>query len=280
MTGRLLLLLLLAPVFALARTDAPSGFDRKQALSVSQAAIGRPIGDLVFHHADGAVTLAELRGKPLVISLIYSSCYHTCPVTTSYLQDVVGIAREALGESSFNVVTIGFDVANDTPSRMARFARRHGIGQPGWLFLGGDNSSIQALTTAVGFQYYASPRGFDHLVQATIVDADGIVYRQVYGETFEAPALVEPLKQLLISGRTKPAPLAEWINDVRLFCTIYDPSSGRYQFDYSVLVLIAVGGLCLSGLAVWLVQAWRQANRAQATGRAAGARANSRERLS
>ena len=280
MSRRLLLLLVLAPVFALARTDLPSGFDQKQALNISQAAIGKPIGEHVFRHAGGAVTLTELRGKPLVISFVYSSCYHTCPVTTSYLHDVVGIAREALGETSFNVVTIGFDVANDTPSRMAKFARQHRIDEPGWLFLSGDQASITALTEAVGFQYYASPRGFDHLVQATIVDADGIVYRQVYGETFEAPALVEPLKQLLISGRTKPAPLAEWINDVRLFCTIYDPSSGRYQFDYSVLVLIVVGGFCLTGLAVWLVQAWRHTSRAHATRPPVRAPGNSREHLS
>ncbi len=95
-----------------------------------------------------------------------------------------------------------------------------------------------------------------------MVDPDGRVYRQVYGETFETPALVEPLRQLLIGARTQPGILAEWVNDVRLFCTIYDPSSGRYAFDYSVLVVIVVGIACLGGLAVWLVQAWRESSRA------------------
>ncbi len=279
MVKRLWLALLAVPVFGLAHGEGATDFDRQQALTVSQAAIGKPIGDLAFRDSSGTVTLAELRGKPLIISFVYSSCFHTCPVTTSYLHEVVDIAREALGETSFNVTTIGFDVANDTPSRMAKFARQHRIDEPGWWFLSGDQSSIGSLTEAVGFQYYPSPRGFDHLVQATIVDADGEVYRQVYGETFEAPALVEPLKQLLITGRTQPAPLAEWINDIRLFCTVYDPSSGRYQFDYSVLVLIVVGLLCLTGLAAWLVQAWRETSRAQASQAVTAPPGKSRERL-
>lgn len=262
----------------LARGEAwAQEFDRQQALTVSQAAIGKLLGDHAFRDTQGVVKLSDLRGKPLVLSFVYSSCYHTCPVTTSYLRKVVRIAREALGETSFNVATIGFDVPNDSPARMADFARQHGIDEPGWVFLSGDSASIEALTRVTGFQYFPSPRGFDHLVQATVVDADGRVYRQVYGETFEAPALVEPLKQLLIDGRSQPSALAEWANDVRLFCTVYDASSGRYQFDYSVVVLIIVGTLCLGGIGVWLVQAWRETSRTRAPERPLPPAGNSRE---
>lgn len=271
MYGRVLLLFLLgtAPLTPVRGDAADPAFDRQQALATSQAAIGRTVDGVVLQGTRGPVPLADLRGKPLVLSLVYSSCFHTCPVTTSYLHEVVRIAREALGEGSFNVATVGFDVPTDSPARMAGFARQHRIDEPGWFFLGGDTPAIDALTRAVGFQYFASPRGFDHLVQATVLDAEGRVYRQVYGESFEAPALVEPLKELLIGARTQPDALAEWVNDVRLFCTVYDPSTGRYAFDYSVLVAAIVGVLCLGGLAAWLVQAWREATQSAAARRPA-----------
>ncbi len=35
------------------------------------------------------------------------------------------------------------------------------------------------------------------MTQVTIVDADGVIYRQVYGENFDLPMLVQPLKELL-----------------------------------------------------------------------------------
>ena len=35
------------------------------------------------------------------------------------------------------------------------------------------------------------------------------------------------------------------MNTVKLFCTIYDPTSGRYRFDYSLIVNIVAGSLAL-----------------------------------
>ena len=55
----------------------------------------------------------------------------------------------------------------------------------------------RALAADVGFSYVRSPRGFDHVTQTTVVDASGKVYRQIYGDAFPTPALVEPLKELI-----------------------------------------------------------------------------------
>jgi len=59
-------------------------FDEKAALATSQAAIGRMLEDVTLRDRSGkTVQLANYRGKPLVISVIYTSCYHICPTTTS-----------------------------------------------------------------------------------------------------------------------------------------------------------------------------------------------------
>ncbi|MCC7411043.1 MAG: SCO family protein [Gammaproteobacteria bacterium] len=241
---------------------AASDWDRDSALAYSQAAIGREVRDATFHDHDGrAVRLADYRGRPLVVSMIYTSCNHVCPLLTSSLARASAVAREALGTDSFAIVTVGFDTANDTPVRMRSFAASRGIDIRQWAFLSADAATVDALAADLGFIYYPAAQGFDHLAQTTLIDADGRVYRQVYGDALEPPALVEPLKELVL-GQPGSAPgLDGWLRGIRLFCTIYDPASGRYRFDYSVAAMALAGALSLGATLVVIVRAWRGSER-------------------
>jgi protein SCO1/2 len=236
-------------------------FDGEQALRVSQAAIGRTLSEQSFlNRRAEQVRISDYRGKPLLISLIYTSCYHSCSVFTRYLGEIVEVAREALGEDAFSVATIGFDAVNDSPARMAIYASGQDIEMPGWSFLSGDVETIKTLTTELGFTYAASPKGFDHMAQVSVVDANGTIYRQVYGDRFDPPALVEPLKELVFGLDASSSSIDRWVDNVRLFCTIYDPSTGRYRFDYSIFFALIIGILCLASIAIFIVRAWRQSS--------------------
>jgi len=39
-------------------------------------------------------------------------------------------------------------------------------------------------------------------------------------------------------------------------CTVYDPASGRYRFDYSLIIAFVLGLACLGAVAVFVVRAW------------------------
>jgi protein SCO1/2 len=248
-----------APAYTAVEGQSTLALDRDEALRLSQAAIGRTLTDHSFvDRTQGSVRISDYRGKPLLISLIYTSCYHSCSVFTRYLGEIVDVAREALGEDSFSVATIGFDAVNDSPGRMTIYASGQGIRTPGWSFLSGDAETMKALTSELGFTYAASPKGFDHMAQVSVIDANGRIYRQVYGDRFDPPALVEPLKELVFGLDPASSTLDRWVDNVRLFCTIYDPSTGRYRFDYSIFFAITIGILCLASIAVFIVRAWRQ----------------------
>lgn len=243
------------------RNEVTAEFDHARALEYSQAALGNSVGDYSFRNRQGnLVKLSQFHGKPLVISLIYTSCYHTCPLITKQLERVVEIARDALGEESFSVATIGFDTQADNPARMRSYAREQGIDAPHWWFLSSDATIIERLSKDLGFIFFPSPRGFDHLAQTSIIDAQGRVYRQVYGEMLNSPNFVEPLKELVWGLEADPTTLSGWLKGVRLFCTVYDPSTGRYQFDYSIFIALAVGVLSLGSIAAFIVHAWRQSS--------------------
>ena len=239
-------------------------FEHSTALKISQAAIGVQLGDYQLTGTDGkAHSFNELRGKPLVLSLVFTSCYQICPMTTRHLAKVVEKAREALGEDSFNVVTIGFDTAVDDPEAMQHFAVQQGIENANWKLFSVSADDVAALTRDLGFIYFASARGFDHIIQATIIDGQGVVYRQVYGQAFETPLLVEPLKQLVL-GRPQPADtfITSLFSKIRLFCTTYDPVRDGYYFDYSLFIGMFIGAVIIILMILWIIREIRQQKRA------------------
>lgn len=244
---------------------AAGPLDPDESLRRSQAAIGGVVGDHRFVDQQGRdLRLMALRGRPVVLSFIYSSCAFVCPTITTSLARVTDMARDTLGPDRFTVVTVGFDVRNDTPEAMRRYAAERGITAPDWFFASGDQSTVDALAAETGFSYVPLGGGFDHITQVTILDADGRVYRQVYGPEFEPPMIVDPLKRLALGMAVGDRPVADFLSRVRLICTSYDPKSGRYRFDYSLILEIAIGVSCALAALAFVVHAWRQ-NRAART---------------
>jgi protein SCO1/2 len=253
--------LLTACLLLVALTGVAQEYDKDSALAISQAAIGTQLGDYRLRDIRGqAFELAGLRGQPLVISMVYTSCHHICPMITRNLADAVDVAREALGEHAFSVVTIGFDWKVDSPERMRQFAAQQGTDAvSNWHFLAADATTIDALGKNLGFLFFPSAKGFDHLAQTTIVDSNGTIYRQIYGVDVGSRTLVEPLKELVFDTPRSAGLIEHWVSTFKLFCTVYDPNSGRYRFDYSIFMTIAVGLLCLGAIALFIVHEWRSA---------------------
>ena len=257
--------LLSLPVLAQSEKITKSAYDADNALEISQSALGRSLQDFKFYDSQGRpVSLSKYRGRPLLISMIFTSCHHVCPAITRHLATAVEAAREVLEEDSFQVITVGFDTAVDTPDAMRMFAARQNVDDPNWDFLSASAGTVSGLVENIGFVYFPSPRGFDHINQVTVVDREGIVYRQVYGAAFELPWLIEPLKELVFN---RPQPGSHLVSDlvgrIKLFCTVYDPNTGRYKFDYSLFVGIAVGAVIVLAVAIWLLLEIRRTRRSR-----------------
>ena len=245
-------------------SDRNAVFDRDTALAISQAAIGRKVGDYSFQDTEGRQrSLAEYTGKPLIVSLIYTSCYHICPTTTQHIAAVVRKARKVLGEDSFRVITVGFDSARDTVDAMREFEREQRIGESNWDFLATDATTVQKLAADLGFQYVATGAGFDHLLQTSLLDETGVVRRQIYGMDFDTPIMVDPLKRLVFGEQLKESFFERMSNKFRLFCTVYDPASDSYRFNYSILAGLAMGVVLGVFFIYLLLREWLYSRRAR-----------------
>ena len=233
--------------------------DEKQALQVSQSAIGKQLGDYTFLSRGGrTVRLSDYRGKPLIIDMIYTHCPFVCATKTRNL-DALKLSRDALGPDSFAVLTIGFDTENDTPQAMDDFGKRIDAKMANWEFVSADADTIKKLSKDLGFVFSASPSGgFDHITQTTFIDGQGRVYQQIYGDEFDNKTLLEPLKNMIYDIKTAESGFAGLSNRIRLFCTIYDAKTGKYNVDYSYFYGIGLGILVSLLITWWIVSEYRR----------------------
>ena len=68
--------------------DAEGAYDADTAIATSQAAIGRSLGDLLLYDRQGRpVKLSDYLGRPVLISMIFTSCHHVCPAITQHLDE-------------------------------------------------------------------------------------------------------------------------------------------------------------------------------------------------
>jgi protein SCO1/2 len=228
--------------------------DEKAALQLSQSVIGKPVGDhVLLDRPERPTPLATYRGKPLLVNFVYTACFQVCPTTTKNLQKALENTVGMLGPDRFNIVSIGFNQPFDSPQAMKAFAFQYGIHLPNWEFLSPAAAIVDDLTRDFGFSYVATTAGFDHMNQVTIVDAQGKIFRQVYGERFTAEDLAEPLKAMITGAPIPPqtSTLAEIIDRVRILCSVYDPISGKYRTNYALYFEIA-GFISFTTFMFWL----------------------------
>lgn len=231
--------------------------------------MGRTIGDYALEDREGrTVRLSRYRGKPLLVSFIYTGCFDVCPTTTRALQKAVSVARDALGDGRFNVLSIGFNQPADSPQALKFFASQNGINSPNWEFLSPPAAIVPDLTRDFGFGFVATAAGFDHLLQVSVVDAEGRIYRQIYGEDYSSDYLTEPLKQLITGTPIADATsLSAILQQVRILCSVYDPRTGKYRVSYAIVLEIAGGATFLLWI-IWffLNEWWRRRSARRSSG--------------
>lgn len=231
------------------------GLDSDEAFSASQAAVGTmPQDYTLLDHEGMPVRLSSYRGKPLLVSFIYTGCFHICPASTRALHKSVRALHRRFGDRQFNVVTIGFNQPEDSPEALAAYARQQRISEENWAFLSPDGSDVAALSRDFGFTFLATAAGFDHTLQVSVLDAQGQIYRQIYGDRFTAEKIGEPLRQLLTGRRLVEGEVgfADLIDRVRILCSVYDPETGTYRADYTLYFMIA-GGVTFFVAMLWFL---------------------------
>jgi protein SCO1 len=132
---------------------------------------GTHLPDFSLATQDGeTVTASALRGEPVVVTFIYSTCEDTCP---GQVQSIRG-ALDDLGHD-VPVVGVSVDPANDTPESARSFLLEQSM--TGRMeFLLGTREELEPVWEAFGIA--PQRRGREHSAYTVLVDGEG---RQLIG---------------------------------------------------------------------------------------------------
>jgi protein SCO1 len=86
-----------------------------------------------------------LKGKKVVINVIFTVCTDVCPLETANLVQLTKLLGDRVGRDVF-FYSISIDPLRDTPPVLKAYAEKFGAGGPGWLFLTGKPEDIKAIT--------------------------------------------------------------------------------------------------------------------------------------
>jgi protein SCO1/2 len=131
------------------------------------------------------VALADLRGKVVVVTFVFTTCSSSCPILTAKLADIGRALGSDFGRK-IAFVAVSVDPLNDTPARLRDYASAHRADVPGWHFLTGTPKEIDLVVRKFGSYAKQTDSGsVDHLFLTSLIDRTGMLRVQYLGTRFD-----------------------------------------------------------------------------------------------
>ncbi|MHB8667329.1 MAG: SCO family protein [Burkholderiales bacterium] len=119
-------------------------------------------------------TLVSLRGRPVIVSMIYASCQDACPMTVETIKRIRAEVKARSGRAAPPVVLVSFDPAHDSVRALAMMAAMHHVEAPAWRIARPEQGDVRAVAATLGVSYRMRPNGeFSHNAEIVLLDADG-----------------------------------------------------------------------------------------------------------
>jgi protein SCO1/2 len=167
----------------------------------SRLAVIRPAAEFALLSQDGKpLRLADLRGKVLLVSFIFTTCSGSCPATTHRMAETRQALKDrGLGEDDrVHFLSITLDPARDTPEKLRSYMQLYGIDAARWTFVTGPAADVDQTVAAWGMWARPAADGqLDHPSRVFLVDSLGRV-REIYNLAYLKPAWVAEDIDLLL----------------------------------------------------------------------------------
>ena len=148
------------------------------------------------------VDLAALRGDVVLLTAVYASCPHTCPIILEQARsalDVLGADERA----HVRVVGVTLDPEHDTPEVLAELADMHGLERPTYRLVTGPAGEVERVLDGMNVSRRRDPKTgvIDHANAFLVIDSAGrVAYRLTIGER-QQRWLVSALRLLVQEAR-------------------------------------------------------------------------------
>lgn len=140
--------------------------------------------------------LSDLRGRPQILAMIYTSCQLACPRIISDMR----LIETQLGADAAEVgfVLVSIDPERDTPAHLDTFSRENEFDMSRWKLLNGEPADIMELAAVLGVKYKkTTPMDFAHSNIITVLSDEGEVVYQHEGLGSDLSETVQRIRKLI-----------------------------------------------------------------------------------
>jgi protein SCO1/2 len=128
------------------------------------------------------VSLASLKGKPVVFDFIYTNCPGPCLLLTTQMKQIANRLGPRLGTEA-RIVSITVDPEHDHPAQLLAYASKQSADVSGWLFLTGTPKQIEDVMARFNVIRKREADGtVDHVLEFFLVDGNGRALLQYIGQ--------------------------------------------------------------------------------------------------
>lgn len=149
--------------------------------------------DITLVDAEGReFKLLDLKGKPIILSPIYTTCKSACPIITKNLKKV--IPEVGTSGKDFWVVSLTFN-PKDTLEDLKRFKKEYGLNGPGWIVAKArTKEELFRLLDAIDFRFLTAGEEFIHPNLIVILSPNLQIKKYLYGVTYDKYELINALR--------------------------------------------------------------------------------------
>ncbi len=144
-----------------------------------------------------SIELKDLKGKTLVMVMIYTSCKAACPRLVADMRNIEAkIPESKLKDLRFVLVSI--DPETDTPKRLKVFAKENFMNENHWTFLQGTKSGVREFANVLAVKYkQISPLDFSHSNIISVFNQGGELIHQQEGLGVDNKETVQTILKLI-----------------------------------------------------------------------------------
>jgi protein SCO1 len=200
---------LLSPAFRLAAVCAvvfaiafaiPAAAETQQP-ATSENGLSRPVPAqvnylppvMLIDQLGKPVSLSSVKGKPVLIGFIHTSCKGVCEMMTAKMKQVAGSLGSQFN-SSVTMVSITTDPEEDGPAALLKYAKAQGVDASGFLFLTGKTQQIDGLLKLYDVPEEGPDEATTHVLQLFLVAPDGSGMRKYDGMKVSPDTLASAIK--------------------------------------------------------------------------------------
>jgi len=146
---------------------------------------------------NGKMQLKYIKGKVVVMAMIFTNCKAACPRITADLQRIEeAIPKDKLNEVSF--ILLSMDPERDTPEQLKKFAADYELDLSRWTLLTGSDSDVLEISGVLNVRIKKMTDGsFDHSNIIHILNDKGNIVHQQVGLAIDPAESIDKINALL-----------------------------------------------------------------------------------